>query len=117
MAQKTKNDPNVPLPDPDVVRSVPIAAKAPVPVAPLDATVGLPVAFTWEPVPETRSYRVELLDAEGELLWTGQANDSSLSWPAEIGEREGLHYWRVVAALDQGGSAASELVRFEIGSH
>ncbi|MBZ0113978.1 MAG: hypothetical protein K8J08_16055 [Thermoanaerobaculia bacterium] len=84
-----------------------------VPVGPLGAVSGEPV-FSWKPVAEARSYRVQLLDDEGELEWTGEATNTAIPWPATLPLEAGVHYWRVLAELDSGRSVASDLVIFEV---
>jgi hypothetical protein len=76
--------------------------------------VAAPGAFTWEAVPEAVSYRLELLDADGEIIWSAATAETSTAWPATLPRSPGRYYWRVVAELELGGSSASPLEDFDV---
>ncbi len=95
-----------------VVRSGPAAA-VPVLRSPLGTVAG-PVAFAWEAVPGAVRYRLELLDADGEVLGAVVTGGTGAAWPAAVPARPGRYYWRVVADLERGGTAASPLADFEL---
>ncbi len=84
---------------------------APIPLEPIGPVDGGEIIFSWKPASPPVS--VELLDAAGEIIWTGPESDSGRSpWPKEIEQRPGVYYWRVLPAGD--GRPPSDLVSFEI---
>ncbi len=86
----------------------------PQPGTPAEGTAGDVTAFTWQGTPAAERYTVELLDGDGALLWqSGRLTDQRAVWPEDIEKVAGVYYWRVVA-YDNGESAASDLVRFEL---
>jgi hypothetical protein len=97
----------------ETFRSGPEAPARPVLRAPLGA-VAAPQTFTWDPVPEAVSYRVELLDADGEIVWSTPTAETSAAWPSTLPHSPGRFYWRVVAELERGGSTASALEDFDV---
>jgi len=107
--------PSVPPAQPpgETFRSGPEQPVQPVLRAPLGA-VAAPQAFTWEPVPEAVSYRLELLDADGEIVWSAATAETSAAWPSTLPRSPGRYYWRVVAELERGGSTASPLEDFDV---
>ncbi|MEZ5332251.1 MAG: zf-HC2 domain-containing protein [Thermoanaerobaculia bacterium] len=72
--------------------------------------------LVWTPVPGAESYRVELLDAEAEPLWTSEPTTATaVPWPSAVAPEPGTYYWRVLARLPGGAeTGASELGRFEL---
>lgn len=84
---------------------------APVPIAPAGPTAADSIVFSWKPATPPAS--VELLDAGGDIIWTGPESDSGRTpWPMEIEPKPGIYYWRALPAGD--GRPPSELIRFEI---
>ena len=78
------------------------------------------IEFSWqleivgEPMSAEHS-EVEVLDAEGELVWLSDPiRASRATWPAALSPpRPGVYYWRVVTSRE-GERLTSELVRFQI---
>jgi hypothetical protein len=97
----------------ETFRSGPAEPARPVLRAPLGA-VDVPGAFAWEPVEGAVNYRIELLDAGGEIVWTAATEETSVAWPATLPGSPGRYYWRVVAELERGGSTASALEDFDL---
>ncbi|RMF77806.1 MAG: hypothetical protein D6739_12420, partial [Nitrospirae bacterium] len=88
----------------------------PRPVAPR-GTVRKPVqAFAWRPATGDASYVVELLDAEGRLLWRSpEVTGGSLPWPEAVPQRTGTYYWRVLElAAGEAKPRSSPLARFDL---
>ena len=96
------------------VRSVGVSA--PVPLRPLGQVADRPGSFHWRPVPDARAYRVRLLDAQGDVVWTSaEVGQPSVELPAEVPLAPGRHYWQVTAQPASGGEPiASPLVDFEL---
>ena len=91
---------------PDVVRSGEMRVDAPVGVLVLGGVADLP-AFAWRPVSGAATYRVEVRDVAGDLLWQGRSTTGSLAAPPELLARlETLVTYRWnVTALDKVESA------------
>jgi len=91
-------------------------ASAPVPLRPLGQVADRPGSFHWRPVPEARAYRVVLLDAQGEVVWTSpEVVEPSAELPTAVPLASGRHYWQVLAHSGSGSEPiASPLVAFEL---
>lgn len=73
---------------------------------PLGAVARWPERLRWTAAGSARAYRVRILDAEGELVWTSPlVTATEISWPAEVAARPGRLYWQVIA-LPPGGREA-----------
>jgi hypothetical protein len=71
-------------------------------VAPVGRVAAVP-RFTWDPVSDALSYRVELYDSDAEPLWTSPGTTQpEMAWPPAVVAAPGLYYWRVVATVDGG---------------
>ncbi len=86
-------------------------------VAPLGAVTAWPSRLRWQPVAATRAYRVRILDAAGDELWTSPlVGETSLAWPVDVAPRPGRVYWQVTAYPQDRGDAdavASVLASFD----
>lgn len=93
---------------------VPAAAE---PVEPIGKLSRAPAALRWQPAAGARGYRVEMLDADAEPLWTSRTvTATALPWPDEVAATPGTYYWRVLAMPAEGGPPrSSSLVRFDLG--
>jgi hypothetical protein len=106
-----------PSASPDQVRS-PVKA-TPVPLEPTGRVTDAPRAFRWQPVAGAVRYRVELLDGQGNPLWSSAPLEgTAVEWPPTVPRSPGRYYWQVVALPDPAqplaAPAASALVSFEI---
>jgi len=92
--------------------------EGPVLVAPLGAVPGDPGVLSWRAAEGARGYIVELLDADGELLWrSDEVAGTYTRWPSAVRPAPGRYYWRVLAVPEAGGKpVASGLESFEIGA-
>jgi hypothetical protein len=73
---------------------------------PLGQAVRWPEHLRWTASDGARAYRVRILDAEGDLIWTSPlVTATEIAWPAEVAPRPGRLYWQVIA-LPQGGREA-----------
>lgn len=96
-----------------VVRSRAVAL--PRPVQPGPGPVSPPLVFRWQPVDGARGYVVELLDGNGEPVWTGtETAATELDLPGDVRLAPGPYYWRVVAVTPQGQRLPSELVAITV---
>jgi hypothetical protein len=89
---------------------------APVPMRPLGTQTTRPAVFEWKPTEGARAYRVRLLDAKGDMIWSsGEVKGTTVALPADVALRPGRHYWQVVAVLaDGGGISASPMADFDV---
>ena len=86
-------------------------------VAPSDLdSVGVSsLEFVWRSVEPGASYRLTLTNADGDVLWVGNSEDTSLALPDDIrSSAEGSCYWYVDALLEGGLSATTGVSRFLI---
>jgi hypothetical protein len=75
--------------------------RAPVPLAPVGALTSPPAAFRWEGVPGAKAYRVELTNADGDVLWSSTPRaPTSADWDGTRVLPPGKYYWRVVAEAE-----------------
>ena len=90
--------------------------RRPQPDVPVGTIMVPPVAFSWQGTPAAGAYRIELLSADAELLWSSEAiEETSSPWPDQVVAEPGRYYWRVLALPQAGGEpAASELVAFDL---
>ncbi len=77
----------------------------------------LPAGFDlwWSASPGALAYAVELVDADGDLVWQGRAESVRLKLPADLALEPGRAYfvW-VVALLPDGGRLRSPVVGFRV---
>lgn len=89
-----------------------------VPVAPVAEVSWRPdadVVFSWTTVGAETAVVVEVLDAEGEMVWTGpETTESETTWPAERVPGPGRYYWRLLPSESSHPAAGSELVAFDL---
>jgi len=83
------------------------------PIGPIPAST---VVFSWEPSQIAQVSIIQLIDENGEVVWTSQETENtSIEWPINVAKRPGHYYWRVLSLGGAtGGKQASDLVAFEI---
>jgi hypothetical protein len=86
---------------------------------PADETVewreGDDLLLSWQAVGSPASAVVEVLDGDGELVWTApETTATSVTWPGGMIAGPGRYYWRVVAHDSSAGTVTSELASFEL---
>lgn len=82
------------------------AARRPEPTEPLGAVARWPERLRWSAADGARAYRVRILGADGEIVWTSPlVAATETAWPAEVAPRPGRVYWQVIA-LPEGGREA-----------
>ena len=89
------------------------------PLSPVDEVVGWQtigeLVLRWEAEDELGPFVAEILDADGELIWSSpQTMDAEVLWPAELTDQPGRYYWRVLAVDSANGSIASDLASFDL---
>jgi hypothetical protein len=91
-------------------------AEAAVPVRPVGALTARPAVFEWRPAADARAYRVQLLDAQGENIWSSaEVTATTVTLPADLVLRPGRHYWQVLAVPAGGGQiSASPMADFDV---
>ena len=110
------NLPAILPPSPAEVRSDGDASR-PQPTEPLGELTGPPAVLRWQPSEETRTFRVEILDAAGAILWkSGELSETSCPWPSDLRVEAGRYYWRVVGFDEDGEPIASPMVSFEVSA-
>lgn len=82
------------------------AATRPVPVEPMGAVARWPERLRWSAAEGAHAYRVRILDADGEIVWTSPLVASTeTAWPAEVAPRPGRMHWQVIALPASGREA------------
>jgi hypothetical protein len=88
---------------------------APVPIAPVGASVAHAQRFTWSSAPGAERYRVRLYDGEGSVLWSVETADTAAVLPDSVTLQQRVPYfWRVEAQAEWMRWAASDLASFRI---
>lgn len=89
-----------------------------IPVSPLDSVAWRSeddVLMEWRMTESPASAAVEILDADGELIWTGPNTTSTeVWWPTEDIPGPGRYYWRVLIRDGSAVGSASELAAFDL---
>lgn len=76
---------------------------------------GEDLPLSWRAVGSPAPATVEVLDRDGELVWTGPETTSTrVAWPGPLIPGPGRYYWRVVARDPSTGGVASDLATFEL---
>lgn len=80
---------------------------------PADGTVGgAPIVFRWTPVDRAVQYRVQLLSADGDIVWSETTSETSLRFDRALAGGTGLQYYAWVAAqMPEGRRLQSPVVR------
>jgi hypothetical protein len=72
------------------------------------------VIFRWRLDPVAPAV-VEILDADGELVWTSRATTATaMAWPPDLTPTAGRYYWRVVVTGAGDKKISSELAAFRL---
>lgn len=93
----------------------------PVLAEPLGTLSRWPEHLRWDPVAQSRGYRVRILNGDGDLLWASvMVRETSVAWPASIAPRPGRTYWQVTTYPQDSSDAdgiASVLASFDYPAH
>jgi hypothetical protein len=91
-----------------------------VPVSPMGTVVwsrGEDILVEWTLAEAPVSAFVEILDADGELVWTGpEVQSTEVVWPGEDIPGHGRYYWRVIIGDHATEVVDSELVSFDLSA-
>jgi hypothetical protein len=68
----------------------------------------------WKPLSRSRNYMVTVVTSDGDLLWTGQTESSSMSLPSHVVLKHDSYFVWVTAYLTDGQVAKSTPVRFVV---
>lgn len=94
--------------------------QAAVPISPVGTvawSTGDDVRLEWKLIEPPVSAYVEILDSEGEPIWTGpEVESTEVTWPGRDVPRPGRYYWRVIVRDTSSGVTDSELVSFELSA-
>ena len=81
----------------------------------LDSVDASSLEFVWRSVAVDASYRLTLTNTDGDVIWIGNTDDTSLTLPDSIKRTVGVTcYWYVDALLERGQSATTGVSRFVI---
>jgi hypothetical protein len=108
-----KAQPGTTAPDPHVddVRTTAAAAVPVLQAPPPGTTIGAaPVAFRWTPVAGAVQYRVQVLDAEGGIVWSATTAGTTLEFSGTVAGA-GPYFAGVAAQLADGRRVQSPVVR------
>lgn len=100
----------------DITRQPRIPSIAPVIVSPRqDSTVeGDQLQFTWKAFQRSRYYEVIVVTSDGDLLWSGRTQASSLRLPRKVVLKRASYFVWVTAYLMDGQVAKSSLTKFVV---
>jgi hypothetical protein len=106
--------PLVSPPPPDELRGG--SAAAAVPVRPQGSLTARPAVFEWKPAADTRAYRVQVLNAHGDTVWSsGEVAGTAVALPADVALPPGRYQWQVLAIPTGGGQmSASGMAGFDL---
>jgi len=91
------------------------SSRRPEPTEPVGAVARWPEQLRWSASDGARAYRVRILDAEGDVIWTSPlVAATAVAWPAEVAPRPGRLYWQVIA-LPEGGREADAAASVSAG--
>jgi hypothetical protein len=76
--------------------------------------VGENLKFNWKPVLRSRYYKINVVTSDGDLLWEGQTEKSTLHLPSDVVLKRGTYFAWITAYLADGRVAKSSPVRFVI---
>jgi len=100
----------------DITRQSVIRSIVPVILSPTqDSTIGRDqLEFTWKPLRRSRYYEITVVSSDGDLLWAGKTEASSLRLPREVVLKRGSYFVWIAAYLIDGQVAKSSPVRFVV---
>lgn len=113
-----KAEPPAPVNSPvrNITRKPQAPKTAPVLLSPLqDSTVVRnQLEITWKPLSPSRYFEISLVTSEGDLLWEGQTERTSLRLPSDVVLKRGSYFVWVTAYLGNGQVTKSSPVRFRV---
>ena len=109
--------PSIPGTSPsETVRKPPSEELLPNVVFPKPDSVVAPgqLRFNWMQISQARSYEIRIVASDGDLVWEGQTETSSLRLPARVALKDGSYFVWITAYLQDGRTAKSSPVPFLI---
>jgi hypothetical protein len=70
--------------------------------------------FEWKSVPHSRYYQVHVATSEGDPVWEGQSEGSTLRPPDDIAFNDGPYFVWITAYLEDGREAKSAPIKFSL---
>ncbi len=70
--------------------------------------------FSWNPIPKSHRYEVQVLRSDGDPVWKGETDKSALQIPSEGALSNGAYFVWITAYLENGALARSAPVRFQV---
>ena len=70
--------------------------------------------FEWKAVPNSRYYQVHVATSEGDPVWEGQSEGSTLRPPYDIAFNNGPYFVWITAYLEDGREAKSAPIKFSL---
>jgi putative zinc finger protein len=100
----------------EVLRRPEVSETLPVILSPQrdSAVVRENLKFNWKPVLRSRYYKISVVTSDGDLLWEGQTEKSTLHLPWDVVLKRGAYFVWITAYLTDGRVAKSSPVRFVI---
>jgi len=88
---------------------------APLPIAPRGAVPRVD-RLVWSSVPRVERYRLRLYTGDGDVLWTKETTDTSVTLPNSVVlSPQVTYFWKVEAQTEWKRWVASDLVEFRLG--
>jgi hypothetical protein len=99
---------------PEIIRKPRTAELMPSILSPTPGSVVAPkhLHFSWKPISHARDYAVRIVTSDGDLVWEGQTERSSLQFPPDVPLAEGSYFVWITATLADGRTVKSPPVRF-----
>jgi hypothetical protein len=72
------------------------------------------LVFRWHQIPKARSYSVHLVTSEGDPVWEGQTERTSLPLPPQVALKKGRYFVWIGVDLEDSRTAKSAPVAFEV---
>lgn len=111
---KSQPPPAVGRPDRNIVRKLAPTGLLPTLVSPKQDSVVTreQLEFTWESVPRSRYYEVQVVTSEGDPVWEGQTERAVLKFHGDLVLKDGPYFVWILAYSDDGRVQKSAPVRF-----
>jgi hypothetical protein len=99
---------------PEIVRKPRTAELTPTMLTPTPGSVVATkqLHFSWKPLSHARDYAVRVVTSDGDLVWEGQTERSSVQFPPDVPLAKGSYFAWITASLADGRTAKSPPVRF-----
>ena len=100
---------------PASTRAVQPVGSAITPYGPIGEVARAGLRFVWSPLANAISYRLSLVDANSQPVWSTAAADTSIALPPSVSLRVGENYfWSVDALASDGATRSTGLHEFHV---